>query len=58
MQGPIHNQLGQSAIAGSLRDPHLHASASSGKSASSFYEYTDFVSNNVEEEIIVGSNIW
>ena len=53
--GQIHNQLG---IAGSCwRDPQIYiASASSDKSASSCYETTDFVSNNVEEEIIVSSN--
>ena len=52
-----NNQLGHSDIAGSWRDPQIYiASASSGKSASSCYEITDFVSNNVEEEIIVGSN--
>ena len=53
----FNNHLGHSDITGSWHDPQIYiASASSGKSASSYYEITDFVSNNVEEEIIVGSN--
>lgn len=41
----------------SWRDPQIFLeSAASGKSAPTHYDITDFVSNTVEEEIIVGGN--
>lgn len=53
----LSGQLGQSDLAGNWRDPQIYlAAASSGKSAPSSYDITDFVSSNVEEEIVVGSN--
>ena len=41
----------------SWRDPQIYlAAAASGKSTPSYYDITEFVTGNVEEEIIVGGN--
>ena len=41
----------------SLKDPQIYlSSAANGKSASSHYDIVDFVSGNVEEEIVVGGS--
>ena len=41
----------------SWRDPQIYlASAANGKSAPAYYDIADFVSSNVEEEIVVGGN--
>ena len=48
------NSFGQTQ---SWKDPQIYlASAANGKSAPTYYDITDFVSGNVEEEIVVGGS--
>ena len=41
----------------SWRDPQIYlASAANGKSTPSYYDITDFVGGNVEEEVVIGES--
>ena len=56
-ENPVARQVGHSDFAGSWQDPQIYlATASSGKSASTCYQITDFMSSSVEEEVVVGNN--
>ena len=44
-------------VSDSWRDPQIYLqAAASGKSSPSYYDITDFITGNVEEEILVGGN--
>ena len=56
-ENPVARQVGHSDFAGSWQDPQIYlATASSGKSASTCYQITDFMSSSVEREIVAGNN--
>lgn len=54
---PILPTAGPNSVSQSWRDPQIYLqAAASGKSSPSYYDITEFVTGNVEEEIVVGGN--